>query len=80
MNNSQDTKNSQPESDYERGFVDGMQKQMQSSVDKAVNAMSQRKPLTEWQITEIYTKWESTKGKSWADLIRAIEAAHGIKE
>ena len=27
---------------YERGFVDGMQYQMQSSVDKAVNAMSQR--------------------------------------
>ena len=30
----------QPERDYERGFIDGMQKQMQSSVDKAVNAMS----------------------------------------
>jgi len=28
--------------DYERGFIDGMQKQMQSSVDKAVNAMSKR--------------------------------------
>jgi hypothetical protein len=28
--------------DYERGFIDGMQYQMQSSVDKAVNAMSQR--------------------------------------
>ena len=28
--------------DYERGFVDGMLKQAQSSVDKAVNAMSQR--------------------------------------
>ena len=27
---------------YERGFIDGMQKQMQSSVDKAVNIMSQR--------------------------------------
>jgi len=27
--------------DYERGFVDGGQKQMQSSVDKAVNAMAQ---------------------------------------
>ena len=26
--------------DYERGFIDGMQKQMQSSVDKAVNVMS----------------------------------------
>jgi hypothetical protein len=28
--------------DYERGFIDGMQKQMQSSVDKAVNATPQR--------------------------------------
>ena len=27
--------------DYERGFIDGMQKQMQSSVDRAVNAMTQ---------------------------------------
>ena len=40
----------------------------------------QRKPLTDEQIVEIYTKWEATKGTSWADLIRAIEAAHGIKE
>ena len=40
----------------------------------------QRKPLTNEQITEIYTKWESTKGTSWADLMRAVEAAHGIKE
>jgi len=29
-------------SDYERGVIDGMQKQAQSSVDKAVNAMAQR--------------------------------------
>ena len=27
---------------YERGFVDGMQKQMQSSVDKAVNGMARQ--------------------------------------
>ena len=27
--------------DYERGFVDGMLKQAQSSVDRAVNAMTQ---------------------------------------
>jgi hypothetical protein len=42
-------------SDYERGFVDGMQKQMQSSVDKAVNAMAQRPwvGLTEDQIKVI---------------------------
>ena len=29
--------------DYERGFIDGMQKQMQSSVDKAVNRLAQPK-------------------------------------
>jgi predicted ATPase len=33
-------------SEYERGVIDGMQKQMQSSVDKAVNAMAAQK---EWQ-------------------------------
>ena len=27
---------------YEQGFIDGMQKQMQSSVDKAVNSMGKR--------------------------------------
>ena len=31
--------------DYEEGFVDGMQHQMQSSVDKAVNAMAQPEPV-----------------------------------
>jgi hypothetical protein len=30
-------------SDYERGVIDGRQMQAQSSVDKAVNAMTQRK-------------------------------------
>jgi hypothetical protein len=40
----------------------------------------QRKPLTDEQIVEIYTNWESKKGTSWADLMRAVEAAHDIKE
>ena len=37
----------QPERDYERGFIDGMQKQMQSSVDKAVNRLAKpnREPV-----------------------------------
>ena len=43
----------QPESEYERGFIDGMQKQMQSSVDKAVNAMSQRNDVLEEVAKEI---------------------------
>ena len=40
---------------YERGFIDGMQKQMQSSVDKAVNTMSQRTwvGLTDEEILDV---------------------------
>lgn len=34
--------NQDPQAEYERGFIDGMQKQMQSSVDRAVNAMANR--------------------------------------
>jgi hypothetical protein len=30
----------EPDPDYERGFVDGMQEQMKRSVDRAVNAMA----------------------------------------
>ena len=30
--------------------------------------------LTDEQIVEIYTKWESTKGTSWADLMQDVEA------
>jgi hypothetical protein len=33
---------------YERGFIDGMQKQMQSSVDKAVNRMAQTQEPVAW--------------------------------
>ena len=112
--------------DYERGFIDGMQKQMQSSVDKAVNRMTQpeqepvaficefyadeghpfvsfesvthgtntplyttppqRKPLRNDQIIQILDrermKWNKSPPTYEFDLafVRAIEAAHGIKE
>ena len=41
--------------EYEQGFIDGMQKQMQSSVDKAVNSMGKREwvNLTKDEIFEI---------------------------
>ena len=44
-----------PASDYERGVIDGMLKQVQSSVDKAVNAMVKRPwaGLTDEEITEL---------------------------
>lgn len=51
-------------SDYERGFIDGMQKQAQSSVDKAVNRMAQpaqeavkeRKNNKEWKVFDRGTR------------------------
>jgi len=46
--------------DYERGFIDGMQKQMQSSVDKTVNAMSRQAEKQEpwqWNDAPIKTQW-----------------------
>jgi len=36
------SKPSYGQKEYERGFIDGMQKQMQSSVDKAVNGMARQ--------------------------------------
>lgn len=45
-----------PSTEYERGFVDGAQHQMKSSVDKAVNAMAQREwvSLTDEELLKTY--------------------------
>ena len=67
--------------DYERGFVDGMLKQAQSSVDKAVNSMSQRKPLTDEEMKKIWYAMQNIMGwYSFEEIAQAIEAAHNIKE
>jgi hypothetical protein len=60
-------------SDYERGFIDGMQKQMQSSVDKAVNAMAQRTwvELTQKERDDV---WYSVRFTGPDELAKAIEA------
>lgn len=46
--------------EYERGFIDGMQKQAQSSVDKAVNAMvkqpAQQEPDYAWPTVADYER------------------------
>jgi len=55
--------------EYERGFIDGMQKQMQSSVDKAVNAIGKREWVGLTDDDEI--PWDGVDAKSFA---RAIEA------
>jgi hypothetical protein len=59
--------------EYERGFIDGMQKQMQSSVDKAVNAMGKREwvGLTD---DEVYKIAFALEGEHWKKIAEAIEA------
>ena len=56
--------------EYERGFIDGMQKQMQSSVDKAVNAMSKREwvGLTDEDMKDERThNFDFIHGARWAE-------------
>lgn len=65
-------------SEYERGVIDGMQKQMQSSVDKAVNAMAQRKwvGLTDEELDALHGKVKIRLMGTFdtKDIYRAIEA------
>jgi hypothetical protein len=65
-------------SDYERGFIDGMQKQAQSSVDKAVNQMAQREwaGLTDEEIQAYWDweDWQTGAGRSTIfEMVRDIE-------
>jgi len=49
--------------EYERGFIDGMQKQMQSSVDKAVNAMGNTRP---WYTIDELNAWaDNYQNEQW---------------
>ena len=56
--------------DYECGFIDGMQYQRHSSVDKAVNAMPKRTwvGLTEEERKEIWNVGEK-KDQAWRALL-----------
>jgi len=65
--------------DYEHGFIDGMQHQMQSSVDRAVNTMSKREwvGLTDEEIDglhyEIKVRLMGTYNTK--EIYRAVEQA-----
>jgi hypothetical protein len=74
--------------DYERGFVDGAQHQMKSSVDLALEAMRIKKwvGLTDeeiwkfwWARPEVQDGDDSMEAEFVA-AVRAVLAAHGIKE
>ena len=66
--------------EYERGFVDGMQKQMQSSVDKAVNSMTRptyhipSKDQREWVgLTPLHIEDEYVRNYLWERALIAID-------
>jgi len=50
-----------PYTDYERGFIDGMQEQMKTSVDRAVNATCKREwvGLTDDEWKQIWIEFDS---------------------
>jgi hypothetical protein len=65
-------------SEYERGVLDGRQMQVQSSVDKAVNALSKREwiGLTDQERNQLWrdvVKWGDPSHDD-VDLMKAIEA------
>jgi hypothetical protein len=53
--------------EYERGFIDGMQKQMQSSVDKAVNAMGKRIIEDDDDVQEYKKPWVGLTSEDMKD-------------
>jgi hypothetical protein len=61
--------------DYERGFIDGMMYQTQTSVYRAVDAMSKRKwvGLTEEDKESFWTA-DQMSPKEWDELYAAVEA------
>jgi hypothetical protein len=62
--------------DYERGFIDGRQDQMRSSVDKAVNRMARREwvGLTDDEEDEIAEDWGRDRLPDIHSVTKAIEA------
>jgi len=65
-----ETNQVKPTSDYERGVIDGMLKQAESSVDKAVNAMAKRPwaGLTDEDMKDPRThNFDFIHGARWAE-------------
>ncbi len=73
----------EPNEDYERGFVDGMQEQMKRSVDRAVNAINRAVNatckrewvgLTEIEICDIEVAELTSASSETFSFAKAIEA------
>lgn len=65
--------------DYERGFIDGMSRQAQSSVDRAVNAMTREwEGLTDEDL-DIRALWDVLAGMKNADGSIVVQFAKAIE-
>ena len=65
------------ELEYERGFVDGMQEQMRSSVDKAVNRTARSK--REWVGLTYGDIWQAVNDCTFAGDLHADKFARAIE-
>lgn len=50
---------------------------LRSALEEVVKD-AERKPLSDWAVSDVYRKWADTPGVSFADLIRSVELAHRI--
>lgn len=55
--------------DYERGFVDGMQRQMQSSVDKALNEKREPHDLAKVGEVGVWGEWQGLTDEEVSEII-----------
>jgi hypothetical protein len=65
--------------DYEHGFIDGMQYQMQSSVDKAVNAMTGKQPSAPWNTTPPQRTWVGLTDEDFRPAVQKAMVYYGYK-
>jgi hypothetical protein len=56
----------------------GLAMECRKIADEAAQEARRLSPLSDEQIGSIYRKWDDTPGASHADLMRMVEAAHGI--
>jgi hypothetical protein len=66
------------QAEYERGFIDGMQKQMQSSVDKAVNRMATPQQIEKLEAQLGEAVWNY--GEAMRELERVQDAVAAERE
>ena len=61
---------------YLRNNLDNTDYEQYSSA--LMRLMEPNPPLSDFELSDLYSRWEQTPGASYSDLVRSVEAAHGI--